>query len=198
MVVPGGVSGAREETKRAAESLGVGLVAGVLHLAWLSERFTTAQGGGGVTLLVGCTFTTGVLWAMLMLRSLAADKPIGPELDDGLTSMAVTAWVLALVPPRASNFLLDGAVDDFARAYLPVSLLTVFVVLGAQALWPKRAEALVWLRLFASLAVSSAALAGFLFFVSGGPDVGPSVARALGVAGVALAAAGVQWWRTRA
>jgi len=34
-----------------------------------------------------------------MLRSLAADKPVGPELDDGLTSMAVTAWVLALVPP---------------------------------------------------------------------------------------------------
>jgi hypothetical protein len=89
-------------------------------------------------------------------------------------------------------------VDDFTFAYLPVSLLAVFVVLGAQALWPKRAEALVWLRLFSSLAVSSAALAGFLFFVSGGADAGPPVVRALGVAGVALAAAGAQWWRTRA
>lgn len=192
------MSDVREETKRAGESLMVGLVVGVLHLAWLSDRFTTEQGGGGVTLLVGCTFTTGVLWAMLMLRSLAADKPIGPEIDDGLTSMAVTAWVLALVPPRASNFLLEGGVDDFAKAYLPVSLLTVFVVLGAQALWPRREVRLVWLRLFSSLAVSCAALAGFVFFVSGGGDAGAVASRALGVGAVAAVAAAVQWWRTRA
>jgi peptidoglycan/LPS O-acetylase OafA/YrhL len=191
------VSGAREETKRAAESLVVGLVAGALHLAVLSDRFTTEQGRGGLTLLVGCTFTTGVLWAMLMLRSLAADKPVGPELDDGLTSMAVTAWVLALVPPRASNFLLDGAVDDFSRAYLPVSLLVVFVMLGAQALWPRREERLVWLRLFSTLAVASALLAGFLVFVSGGADAGGVATRALGVGAVAAVAAGVQWYRVR-
>lgn len=192
------MSDVREETKRAAESLGLGLVAGVLHLAFLSDRFATAQGGGGVTLLVGCTFTTGVLWAMLMLRSLAADKPPGPEIDDGLTSMAVTAWVLALIPPRASNFLLEGGVDDFAFAYLPVSLLVVFVVLGAQALWPKREVRLVWLRLFSSLAVACAALAGFLVFVSGGADAGPGAARALGVGALAGVAAAVQWQRTRA
>jgi hypothetical protein len=197
MVVRPRVSGAREETKRAAETLVVGLVAGVLHLAFLSDRFSTEQGAGGITLLTGCTFTTGVLWAMLMLRSLAADKPVGPEIDDGLTSMAVTAWLMALVPPRASNFALEGGVDDFSRAYLPVSLLVVFVMLGAQALWPKREERLVWLRLFSSLAVASALLAGFLVFVSGGVDAGPVATRALGVGAVAAVAAGVQWYRTR-
>jgi hypothetical protein len=186
-----------EETKRAAESLGVALVVGLLHLAVLSQRFTTPQGGGGVTLLIGCTFTTGVLWAMLALRSLAADKPPGPELTDGLTSMAVTAWLLALVPPRASNFLLEGAVDDFAKAYLPVSLLVVFVVLGAQALWPKREERLVWLRFFSSLAVAGVLLAGFLVWVSGGEDAGAVAFRALAVAAAAAIAAGVQWKRTR-
>jgi hypothetical protein len=109
------VSGAREETKRAAETLVVGLVTGVLHLAWVSERFATEQGRGGLTMLFGCTFTTGILWAMLALRSLAADKPLAPELDDGLVSMAATAWVMALVPPRASNFLLEGSLDDFSK-----------------------------------------------------------------------------------
>lgn len=188
----------REETKRAAETLAVALVVGVLHLTWLSERFTTEQGRGGVTLLIGCTFTTGVLWAMLALRSLAADKPPAPELDDGLTSMAVTAWVLALVPPRAANFVAEPVVDDFARAYLPVCLSVVFVVLGAQALWPRREERFVWLRLFSSLGVSAAALAGFLVFVSGGPEADAVAVRALGVAAVAGVSAGVQWWRTRA
>lgn len=191
------VTGVPEETKRAAESLGVALVVGVLHLAVLSQRFTTDLGRGGVTLLMGCTFTTGVLWAMLALRSLAADKPAGPELTDGLTSMAATAWVLALVPPRASNFVIDAPVDDFSRAYLPVCLLVVFVVLGAQALWPKRGEPLVWLRLLASLAVSVFLLAGFLFFVSGGEDAGPVTLRAVLVGAVATMGAVAQWWRTR-
>lgn len=198
MLVRGFVSEVREETKRAAQSLGAGLVVGVVHLAFLSQRFSTEQGSGGVTLLVGCTFTTGVLWAMLMLRSLAADKPPGPEIDDGLTSMAVTAWVLALVPPRASNFLPEGGVDDFSHAYLPVSLLVVLVMLGAQALWPRREERLVWLRLLSSLAVSAGLLAGFLYFVSGGEDAGAVAARALVGGAVAAVAAGVQWWRTRA
>lgn len=188
----------REETKRAAESLFVALVVGVLHLALLSDRFATEQGRGGITFLLGCTFITLILWVMLALRSLAADKPVGPELDDGLTSMAVTAWMIALVPPRASNFLLEGGVDDFSKAYLPVSLGVVFVMLGAQALWPRREERLVWLRLLASLAVACFALAGFLVFVSGGADAGRAAWRAGWVGVFAAAGAVVQWRRTRA
>ncbi len=195
MLVPTRV---RAETKRAVELLGVGLFVGALHLAWLSDRFTTEQGGGGMTLLFGCTFTTAVLWFILMLRSLAADKPFGPELDDGLTSMAVTAWVMALVPPRASNFLAQSPVDDFSKAYLPVSLAVVVVMLGAQALWPRREERLVWLRFFPSVAVGFFLLAGFLLFVSGGDDAQPVALRAVGFGGLAAVAAGVQWWRVRA
>jgi len=194
MLVPARV---RVETKRAVELLGVGLFLGALHLAWLSGRFSTEQGSGGLTLLFGCTFTTGVLWFILMLRSLAADKPFGPELDDGLTSMAVTAWVMALVPPRAANFVLENPVDDFSRAYLPVSLLVVVAVLGAQALWPKREERLVWLRFSSALALGFWLLAGFLVFVSGGEDAQAGATRAVGFGVVAALAAGAQAWRVR-
>ena len=192
------VSGAREETKRAGEALVVGLVVGVFHLGWVSGRFSTVEGTGGLQFLFGCTFTTGILWAMLALRSLAADKPSGPEIDDGLTSMAVTAWAIALIPPRAANYLREGAVDDFSRVYVPVCLLVVFVVLGAQALWPKREVRLVWLRLFASLAVTFFLLAGFIVFLSGGEGAVPLATRASGFGAVTLVVAGVQWWRTRA
>jgi hypothetical protein len=197
MLVRATVSGAREETKRAAETLVVGLVVGVFHLTWLSGRFATDQGSGGLTMLFGCTFTTGILWVMLALRSLAADKPAGPEIDDGLVSMAVTAWVMALVPPRASNFLAEGGVDDFAKAYLPVCLIAVFLVLGAQALWPKREVKYLWLRLLSSTAVSFFVLAGFVVFVSGGADAGAVALRAVGCGVVVTLATGVQWWRAR-
>jgi peptidoglycan/LPS O-acetylase OafA/YrhL len=169
----------REETKRSLEPLLVGLVAGVLHLAFISHRFATEQGRGGVTLLLGCTFITLVLWAMLALRSLAADKPFEPELDDGLVSGAVTAWLMAVVPPRASNFLPENATDDFARVYVPVSLVVVFVVLGAQALWPQREVKWVLVRLFASLAVSFPVLGALLYFASGGEDAGELAVRCL-------------------
>ncbi|MDP2269227.1 MAG: hypothetical protein Q8K32_00770 [Archangium sp.] len=198
MVVRRSVSEAREETKRAGEALVVGLVVGVFHLAFVSGRFATEEGTGGLQFLFGCTFTTGILWAMLALRSLAADKPAGPEIDDGLTSMAVTAWAVALIPPRAENYLSEGSVDDFSRVYVPVCLLVVFVVLGAQALWPKREVRLLWLRLFASLAVTFFMLAGFLVFLSGGEGAVPGALRSAGFGTVTLVAAGVQWWRSRA
>jgi hypothetical protein len=178
----------REETKHSLEPLLVGLVAGVVHLAFISGRFATEQGRGGVTLLFGCVFITLVLWAMLALRSLAADKPVGPEIDDGLLSGAVTAWLMAVVPPRESNFFAENAADDFARVYVPVSLVVVFVVLGAQALWAKREVPLVRVRFFASLAVSFPVLGALLYFVSGGPDAGALAVRSL-VAGAISAAA---------
>lgn len=184
-----------EETKRAAELLGSGLLVGLVHLAFLSNRFSTEQGSGGVTLLFGCAFITVVLWAMLVLRSLAADKPLMPEVTDGLVSGAVTAWVMAVVPPRAANFLEANAADDFSRAYLPVSLVVVFIVLGAQALWPQREVRLVGVRFFASLAAAFFALAAALALVVGGPEVLPLAGRA-GVAG--LAAGVVAFIRARA
>ncbi len=174
----------RDETKRAAESLLVGLIVGVLHLLWRS-RATGIDHGGGVTMLLGCVFTTGVLWAMLALRSLAADGKPEPEVDDGVTSMAVTAWVMALVPPRATNFLSESGVDDFTRVYLPVALLAVFVMLAAQALWKPREPRLVARRLVASAAVCFFALAGLVFFVAKGPGAEELATR--GVLGGVLA-----------
>jgi peptidoglycan/LPS O-acetylase OafA/YrhL len=111
--------------------------------------------------------------------------------------MAVTAWVMALVPPRASNFVLESPVDDFSRAYLPVSLLVVVAVLGAQALWPRREERLVWLRFSSALALGYWLLAGFLVFVSGGEGAQAGATRAVGFGVVAALAAGAQAWRVR-
>lgn len=159
----------RVETSRAAEALAVGVVVGALHLAWLSGRFQTEQGRGGVTLMLGCVFTTGLLWAMLALRTIANDGKPEPELDDGLTSMAVTAWVMALVPPRASNFLPEGGTDDFTRVYVPLCLFTVFAMLAAQKLWPAREEKLVFVRLCASASVSFVVVAACVL-LSGGED----------------------------
>lgn len=176
---------ARTETKRAGESLAVALVVGVFHLGFLSARFTTEQGTGGVTLLLGCVFTTGLLWAMLALRTIANDGPPGPEVDDGLTCMAVTAWVMALVPPRASNFLEHGGTDDFTRVYVPLCLFTVFAMLAAQKLWPLREEKFIFVRLTASAAVSFVVVAGCVL-ASGGEDA-RSVATRAGVLALASA-----------
>jgi hypothetical protein len=178
----------RGETKRAGESLAVGVVVGMFHLVWLSGRFATEQGSGGITLLLGCTFTTGLLWAMLALRTIANDGPPEPELDDGLTSMAVTAWVMALVPPRASNFLAEGGTDDFTFVYVPLCLFTVFAVLAAQKLWPTREERFVFVRLGASVAVSALVTAGCLL-LSGGESAPRTALQAGGVAVVAAVVA---------
>lgn len=176
---------AREETKRAGEALAVAIVVGVFHLIWLSDRFATEQGSGGITLLLGCTFTTALLWAMLALRTIANDGPPGPEVDDGLTCMAVTAWVMALVPPRASNFLQHDGTDDFTYVYVPLCLFTVFAMLAAQKIWPAREEKLVFVRLLASASVSFGVVA-VCVLLSGGDDA-KSVAMRAG--GLALASA---------
>lgn len=178
----------RDETRRAAESLAASVLVGALHLLWLSGRFATEQGRGGLVLLVGTAFTTGVLWVMIAMRSLSSGNPFAPELDDGLTSMAVTGWVVALVPPRAENFLLENAVDDFAWVYLPVALLAVFATLGARLRWPARTVPLVLVRLVAATVPCLLALAGLVVFVAQGPGASAVAARALGLAGVAAVA----------
>lgn len=187
------------ETRCAAQILGGALGLGALRLLLLSQGFSTPQGAGGMTLLLGCALITCVLWVMLALKSLAAGSPAPQELTDGLTAMAVTASVIALEPPRASNFTLEAAVDDFAWAYLPVSLLAVFVTLACQALWKRRQARLVWVRLATGVCVCSTALAALLFFVSGGADAGPSAARALLCGTLAGGGAGLlHLWSLRA
>lgn len=178
-----------EETKRAVESLVVGLVVAVLHLAVTSARFAHPQGRGGVTLMLGCVFVTGILWWMLALRTLANGGPVKPEVPDGWVAMSATAWVFALVPPRAGNFLDVPTVDDFAWVYVPVCLLSVFAVLGGQKLFTARTGKNVWRRLAFGLGCSLLATAGCLFFVSRGDGAGALAVRSLVVSAAAFIAA---------
>lgn len=176
----------REETQRAVESLLVGLVVTVLHLAWVSGFFSSPQGRGGVTLLLGCVFVTGILWWMLALRTLADGGSVTPEVPDGWVSMSATAWVFAVLPPRAQNFLDVPTVDDFAWVYVPVSLLAVFAMLGAQKLFKARTVSALWKRLAFSTGASLACAAALLFFVARGDGAGPLALRGLVVGAVAL------------
>jgi hypothetical protein len=178
----------RDETKRAGEALAVAVVVGALHLVWLSGRFATEQGSGGITLLLGCTFTTGLLWTMLALRTIANDGQPAPEIDDGLTCMAVTAWVMALVPPRASNFVAEHPTDDFTWVYVPLCLFTVFAMLAAQKLWPVREPKFIFVRLGVSAAVSALVVAGCVL-ASGGESALRTAIQAVVVSGVAAVAA---------
>lgn len=180
-----------EETKRAVESLVVGIVVAVLHLAILSGRFATPQGSGGITLLLGCVFVTGILWWMLALRTLADGGSVAPEIPDGWVSMSATAWVFAVVPPRAENFFDVPTVDDFAWVYVPVCLLSVFAVLGAQKLFSARTELNVWRRLAFGIGCSLICTAVALFFVSKGDGAGALSVRAVALAVVAFVATAV-------
>lgn len=180
-----------EETKRAVESLAVGVVVAVLHVTILSNRFESPLGRGGVTMLLGCAFVTGILWWMLALRTLADGGSVKPEIPDGWVSMSATAWVFALVPPRAQNFFDVPTVDDFAWVYVPVCLLSVFAVLGAQKLFKERTELNVWKRFAFSLGCSLISTAAALFFVSKGDGAGALSIRALAFAAVAFVATAV-------
>lgn len=180
-----------EETKRAVESLAVGVVVAVLHVTILSNRFEHPLGRGAVTMLLGCVFVTGILWWMLALRTLADGGSVKPEIPDGWVSMSATAWVFALVPPRAENFLDVPTVDDFAWVYVPVCLLSVFAVLAAQKVFRARTELNVWKRLAFALGCSLVCTAVALFFVARGEGAGALAVRSLAFAAVAFVGAGV-------
>ncbi|MGV3622350.1 MAG: hypothetical protein ACO1OB_16145 [Archangium sp.] len=180
-----------DETKRAVESMVVGIVVAVLHLAILSGRFATPQGSEGITLMLGCVFTTGILWWMLALRTLANGGSVAPEIPDGWLSMSATAWVFAIVPPRAENFFDVPTVDDFAWVYVPVCLLSVFAMLGAQKLFPARTQKSVWKRLAFGIGCSLVCTAAAVFFVAKGDGAGALAVRSLAFGAVALVASKV-------
>jgi hypothetical protein len=168
----------RDETTCAAYVLGVAVVLGVLQLAWVSRYFELEHGRGGLTLMLGSVVTTGVLWVLLALRSLAEGRPVGPEIDDGLTAMAVMAFLLVVLPPRAANFDVEGQVDDFSRAYLPVSLLSVGTMLGARRVWPIRRVRWVWVRWLGASSLGALALGALIYGVVGGAQAREHAVRA--------------------
>lgn len=167
----------QHDTQRGAELLLAGLIAAVAHALWLG------QGRDTVTMVLGFTLTTGILWWMLALRTVANGGAIAAEVPDGWASMAATAWAFAVVPPRAGNFLPVPTVDDFSRLYLPLCLAPVFVVLGAQKLFP----GVFWKRVVFGVGGTLVCAAVLLLTLAAGEDASPLALRA-GVLGVLLTA----------
>ncbi len=186
----------RPETALGLRLLGAGVVVGVVHVAWRAGGPFTEAGRGGVFDLVACGFLGAVLWSMLAIRALAADGSVQDAIDDGLIATGVAVWVVALSPPRLSNYLPAGATSDFAYAYLPASLLGVLLVQAAVALWPGRNRTLV--RLLGPTALSLLVLGALLRVVGGGDDAGQAALRAWAAAGIVAAVTAVVAWRARA
>lgn len=174
-----------DETRRSVELLLAALVVALLHLAYSSGLFAPPQGKGGVTLLLGFTLTTGLLWWMLAIRALANDVPLADQVPYGWAAMAATAAVFALLPPRAGNFLPVATVDDFTRLYLPVSLSSVFAMLLSRAVLK---SAPVW-RHFSFTCGCLGLLSAGLLLAAGGEDAG-SLAHRAAVTGLLALAAG--------
>ena len=165
----------RHETQRGAELLLAGIIAAVAH------ALSLGQGRDTVVMVVGFTVTTGIVWWMLALRTVANGGAIDAEVPDGWASMAATAWAFAVVPPRAGNFLPVPTVDDFSRLYLPVCLAPVFVVLGAQKLFPQA----FWRRFVFGVGGTLVCAALMLLTLAAGEDAGPLVVRS-GLLGMVL------------
>jgi hypothetical protein len=175
------------------ELLGVGLFVALVRISWRTHGFGT-PGRAALTDLLGCALAAAALWAVLALQGLGAGRALAEELEDGLAAVALAVWLVALVPPRAENYLPGGATDDFPLAYAPVSLAAALLVVAARRWWPGRAPRQGLLRHLAALAVLVLALGGLVRHVSGGPGATSVLHRCLGVS--ALLAAGwaaVRW-----
>ena len=128
----------RPELKALLVLSGLGVVVACVRFAVRSELFANAEGAGGVVDLLGCLASAGSLYGVLAIRSLATNGPTPRELDDAVGSLAVTAWLVALLPPRSTDMFGAAVADEFPFVYLPASLLAVMLVRGASMAWPER------------------------------------------------------------
>ncbi len=172
----------RPQTQRAAEWLLAGLAVAAALVVWQGGGFGTGHARGGLTLLVGFTFATGFLRAMLTVRALADGAAPEDQVSDGLATMAATAWCFVLVSPRAGNFLPQPTVDDFTWVYLPVSVLAPFAMQAAQKLLAGTDTRAVRRRFLFTAGCALGFAAGLLLAVSRGEGAGALALRA-GVAG---------------
>lgn len=179
----------RPETKTALWLLLAGLTVGLVHVLVRGGGFAAEAGRGGMTDLLGTSFVAAVLWGMLTIRALAAGGSVQDALDDGVAATAAATWMVALSPPRLSNYLAEGATSDFAYAYLPASLVTVLLMNAAVALWPRRTRLMLALRLFAVTAPGLVVLGALLRLLGGGVDAKDAAIHASAAgAGVAVVA----------
>lgn len=190
----GGVRSLRAETKVALTLLLSGLALAVLRVAVRSGGFAW-PGRAAVSDVLGCLAAAAALQAVLTLRSLSDGAPRARELDDALAAVAAAVWLVALVPPRPTNYL-AAATDDFVRAYFPACLLAVTLMrLACRARGPSlpatTPSALVRLvaRHLLVVAVTLPALGALVHLVSQGPGADAVWRRSLLLAGGCAAAA---------
>jgi hypothetical protein len=187
----------RPETRTALWLLGAGLTLGLVRVLVRGGGFAADAGRGGMTDLLGVSFVAAVVWAMRTMRALATEGSVQVALDDGVTATAAATWMVALAPPRLSNYLVEGAPSDFACAYLPATLVTVLLMPAAVALWPTRTQLFVAVRLFATVAPGLVVLGALLWLVGGGSDAGQAAIRAFAAAAVAAVVAAVLYAKAR-
>jgi hypothetical protein len=174
--------------------LGAGLALALLRIGVRSQGFS-APGRGAVTDLLGCGLAAGAMWGVLGIRALADGRALGGLLEDGLGTLALAVWVVALVPPRAENYR-GGPTDDFVLAYAPVSLAAPLVLTALRRWWPGRDRREVVLRHLAGLAVLLLALGGLVAHVAQGPGARDVLHRCLALsalAGLGLGAGSRAW-----
>jgi len=128
-----GVRSLRTETKLVLTLLLSGLALAALRVAVRSGGFAW-PGRAALSDVLGCLVAAAALQAVLTLRSISDGAPRERELDDALAAIASAVWLIALVPPRPTNYLAEGP-DDFVRAYFPACLVAVTLMRLACRAW---------------------------------------------------------------
>jgi hypothetical protein len=126
----------RSTTRAASWLLFGGVLLAFVRIGWRTHGFAT-PGAQALTDLVGCVMTAGALYGVVAMRTLAAGAGREQVLDDGVSALALGAWLLAVLPPRAENFREAQPADDFIFAYVPAVLLAVTVLLVLAEQGPK-------------------------------------------------------------
>lgn len=176
------------QVQAALRLLGGGLVVAVLRLAWASD-WLRGPGAAALTDLLGCLLAGGALFGVLAMRSLAAGAARDVVLEQGLAALAVCAWLVASLPPRASNYAPPG-VDDFVTAYAPASLAAVALVVALGAQWPVAGVRALLVRHALVLALVTPLAGGLVGAAGLGAEPLGELSRAL-LAGGAWAAVGL-------
>lgn len=163
--------------------LAAGLVIAALRIGWRSHLFSTPQGSGALTDLLGCLLSTFSMFSVLAVRGLAAGSVRSEELEDGVSALAAAGWAFAVAPPRLENYFAEGGLDDFIFAYVPMSLAVGVLARVVSSLTRRRAP-FDFVQRHALLTGLSVAILGASVAATGGFDSATFVQRAAAAVGV--------------
>lgn len=177
--------------------LASGLVIAAVRISWRSHLFSTPQGSGALTDLLGCLLSTFSMFSVLAVRGLAAGSVRSEELEDGVSALAAAGWAFALVPPRLENYVAAGSPDDFIFAYVPMSL-AVGVLARVVSSLTRRRSPFDFVQRQALLTGLSVAILAAAVAATGGIDSARFVQRAAAAAGLcALVWVALETYRRR-